>query len=79
MYTTEVFFKNLNNVKEFVDIVSGYSKLKVNLVSDIYTMDAHSLIGILSLDITKPIKLEVPSDDIPQSFFVDIQPYLYLN
>ncbi len=77
MYSTDVFFKNLNSVKEFVDTVSKYSKLEVNLVSDIYTMDAHSLIGILSLDISSPIRLEVPSDEIPETFLEDIGPYIY--
>lgn len=77
MYSTDVFFKNLSSVKAFVDTVSRYSKLEVNLVSDIYTMDAHSLIGILSLDISRPIRLEVPSDDIPETFLEDIRPYIY--
>ncbi|MBQ8133231.1 MAG: HPr family phosphocarrier protein [Clostridia bacterium] len=77
MYTTEVFFKNLSSVKEFVDTIAKYDSLEINLVSDIYNMNAHSLIGIISLDISKPITLEVPSGDIPESFYEDIKPYLY--
>ena len=69
MYRTKVYFKDLAEVKKFVDMAAQYSKLEINLVSDIYTMDAHSLIGILSLDISAPIELEVPSDDIPESFY----------
>ncbi len=79
MYKTDVFFKNLTSVKDFVNAVSKYDTLEINLVSDIYTMNAHSLIGIISLDISKPITLEVPSDDIPESFYEDIKPYLYQN
>ncbi|MBR2175995.1 MAG: HPr family phosphocarrier protein [Clostridia bacterium] len=77
MFKTEVYFQNLNTVKTFVDMVSMYPKHEIYLVSDIYTMDAHSLIGILSLDISHPIELQVLSDDIPQSFFEDLKPFIY--
>lgn len=77
MYSTEIFFSNLSHVKSFVNVVSKYDTLAVNLVSGIYTMDAHSIIGILSLDITKPIKLEVVSENVPESFIEDIKPYIY--
>lgn len=77
MYSADVYFKDLSYIKQFVNTVSKYNQLVVNLVTDIYTIDAHSLIGIISLDIEKPITLEVPSDDIPESFFEDIKPYIY--
>lgn len=77
MYSAYVFFKDIGCVKNFVNTVSKYNKLVVNLVTDIYTIDAHSLIGIISLDIEKPVLLEVPADDIPESFYTDIAPYLY--
>lgn len=76
MYSTEIFFHNLNHVKQFVNVISKYDKMPVNLVSDIYIIDAHSLIGIISLDISKPIKLEVPIEDIPDSFYKDIKPFI---
>ncbi len=75
MYSTEIFLQDLNYVKKFVTITSKYDKLPINLVSGIYIIDAHSLIGIISLDVSKPIKLEVPVDDIPNSFFDDIKPF----
>ncbi len=77
MYKAKVFFNNLTDVKTFVDAVAKYDHLEINLISDIYTMNAHSLIGVLSLDITAPIDLEVPTGPIPDSFFEDIRPYLY--
>lgn len=75
MYSTEIFLQDLNHVKKFVTITSKYDKLPINLVSGIYIIDAHSLIGIISLDISKPIKLEVPVDDIPESFYEDIKQF----
>lgn len=72
MYSTEILLQDLNHVKQFVTVVSRYDKLPINLVSGIYIIDAHSLIGIISLDISKPIKLEVPVDNIPETFYDDI-------
>lgn len=75
MFTTKVFFKNLAGVKDFVNSVSLFPKLEVYLVSDIYTMDAHSLIGILSLDITSPVALEIREDNVPSELVEAISPY----
>lgn len=76
MYKTKVYFNTLNDVKKFVDVVSKYDDLEINLISDIYTMNAHSLIGILSLDITAPIDLEVPTEPVPDSFTEDIKQWI---
>ncbi len=77
MYRAKIFLKDLANVKEFVVMTAKYDTLKINLISDIYTIDAHSLIGIISLDISQPIMLEIPNDDAPETFKEDIKPYLY--
>ncbi len=77
MYEAQVFFKDLSHVKDFVATVAKYEKLPINLVSDIYTIDAHSLIGIISVDISNPLLLQVPVDNIPESFHSDIEKYLY--
>ena len=79
MYKTKVFFKTLTDVKEFVDIAAKYDDLEINLISDIYTMNAHSIIGILSLDISAPIELEIPTGPIPESVDDDISRYLWEN
>lgn len=76
MFKTKVFFKSLRDVKDFVNAVTKYDNLEINLISDIYTMNAHSLIGILSLDISNPIDIEVPDENIPESFYEDIKPYI---
>ena len=68
MYCTDIFLPNLEDVKNFVDMTSKYKSLPINLVSDKYVIDAHSIIGIISLDITKPIALKIDSEDVPQSF-----------
>lgn len=77
MYTTRIFLQDLSYVKHFAAMTAKYDKLKINLISDIYTIDAHSLIGIISLDITNPMTLEIPDVDPPAEFLEDIKPFLY--
>ena len=78
MYKEMIFLNDLEHVKEFVAITAKYDQLKINLISDIYTIDAHSLIGIISLDIKNPITLEVPDDIVPpEEFIEDIKPFIY--
>ena len=78
MFRETIFFNDLANVKDFVAMTSKYDKLKINLISDIYTIDAHSLIGIVSLDISQPIVLEVPEDiETPAEFLEDIKLFIY--
>ncbi len=77
MYTTRIFLQDLSKVKQFAAMTARYDKLKINLISDIYTIDAHSLIGIISLDITNPMTLEIPDEDPPTEFLEDIKPFVF--
>ena len=52
----------INDVKDFVNIVSKYD-FEIDLTSGRYVVDAKSIMGIFSLDLSKPIKAEVHSDD----------------
>lgn len=79
MYCTDIFLPNLDDVKSFVNMTLKYKMLPINLVSDKYVIDAHSIIGIISLDITKPIMLKVEDENVPQSFIADLEPYIYKN
>ncbi len=79
MYRTKIFLHDIVNVKNFAAMTAKYDKLKINLISDIYTIDAHSLIGIISLDITTPVTLEIPDEDPPAEFLEDIKPFLYVE
>ena len=77
MYQRKIFLKDLDHVKHFVEMTAKYDKLKINLISDIYTIDAHSIIGIVSLDIREPITLEVPDEEPPTQFLEDIEEFAY--
>ena len=61
----QIKLNTINEVKEFVNIVLQ-CPYDVDLVSGRYVIDAKSLMGIFSLDLTRPIDLEadIDSDDV---------------
>ncbi len=62
MTKATVYFEAINDVKEFVNIVMLYD-YDVDLVSGRYAVDAKSIMGIFSLDLSKPIELTAHTDD----------------
>lgn len=62
MKTFNIQLNSINDVKMFVNIVSNYN-CDIDLTSGRYVVDAKSIMGIFSLDLSKPIKVEVFSDD----------------
>ena len=49
-------------IKEFVNTVKRYS-YEMDLRAGRHVVDAKSILGIFSLDLSKPISLEIYSDD----------------
>ena len=66
-------FDTINDVKAFVNSVSKYD-FEVDLVSGRYAVDAKSIMGIFSLDLSKPISLEAHTDDASE-FFENIKQF----
>lgn len=62
MKSVNVGFSSTESVKEFVNIVTHYP-FDVDMHSGRYIVDAKSLLGIFSLDLTKPIACEIYSDN----------------
>jgi phosphotransferase system HPr-like phosphotransfer protein len=62
MKTFNIALKTINNVKDFVNIVNKYD-FDVDLSTGRYVVDAKSIMGIFSLDLSKPIKVEVHTND----------------
>lgn len=52
----KVNLSTVNNVKEFVEIMNN-SSMRADLISGRYIVDSHSIMGIFSLDLTKPVEL----------------------
>lgn len=74
MTKTKIFFKAINDVKEFVTIVMRYD-FDIDLVSGRYAIDAKSIMGIFSLDLSKPIELDAHTDDA-EDFFKEIDRFI---
>lgn len=62
MKSFNILLKSINDVKDFVNNVNKYD-FDVDLTSGRYVVDAKSIMGIFSLDLSKPIKVEVHTDD----------------
>lgn len=62
MKSFNIALKSINDVKDFVNTVNKYD-FDVDLTSGRYVVDAKSIMGIFSLDLSKPIKVEVHSDN----------------
>ena len=62
MTTVTISLQAINDVKEFVNIVMRFD-FDVDLVSGRYAIDAKSIMGIFSLDLSKPIELHAHTDN----------------
>ena len=62
MKKVTIMLSTINDVKHFVNTVSRYD-FDVDLISGRYAVDAKSIMGIFSLDLSSPIDMEVRSDD----------------
>ncbi len=74
MTKTTVLLQAINDVKDFVNIVMKY-EFDIDLVSGRYAVDAKSIMGIFSLDLSKPIELNAHTDDADK-FMNDIAKYI---
>ena len=64
----------VENVNQFANIVSRYP-FEMDLRAGRHVVDAKSILGILSLDLTRPITLEIYSDDCGQ-LMEEIKPFI---
>lgn len=74
MKTFSVLLNSINDVKNFVNIVSRFD-YDIDLASGRYVVDAKSIMGIFSLDLSKPITVEVQSDSCDDLVEV-LKPYI---
>lgn len=67
MKSVEIRLATIADVQEFVSIVAR-SPLDIDLLSGRYVVDAKSIMGIFSLDLLKPITLQVHGGDTDELF-----------
>ncbi|MEN6313997.1 MAG: HPr family phosphocarrier protein [Clostridiaceae bacterium] len=74
MKAFNIMLRSINDVKDFVNIVNQYD-FDVDLASGRYVVDAKSIMGIFSLDLSKPIRVEVHTDDC-DNFINEIKSFI---
>ena len=52
----------INGVKKFVNTVSKY-EYDVDIISGRYAIDAKSIMGLFSIDLSKEVTMKIHSDD----------------
>jgi len=62
MTSVKININTINGVKDFVSIVSKCD-YDVDIISGRYAIDAKSIMGIFSLDLSKELTLNIHSDD----------------
>ena len=62
MKTVKISLNSIDKVKSFVNDITKFD-YDFDLVSGRYVIDAKSIMGIFSLDLSKPIELDIHSDD----------------
>jgi phosphotransferase system HPr-like phosphotransfer protein len=64
----------VENVNKFVNIVTRYP-FEMDLRAGRHVVDAKSILGIFSLDLSRPIALEIYSDDC-EALMEEIEPFI---
>ena len=75
MKSVKISLQMAQNVKEFVKIVQDYP-YEIDLKSDKYVVDAKSILGIFSLDLSKPLVVEIHADDC-QDLIDELKKFLF--
>ncbi len=74
MYFSTVTISSIAKARAFVEMTAKYPNIRIMLSCRDYSVDAHSIIGILSLDLAQPIQLEAEGEHI-DDLISDLQPY----
>ena len=74
MTTTKIRINTIEDVKNFVSVVTGV-EFDVDIVSGRYAIDAKSIMGIFSLDLSKELEIRIHSDNCGE-FLDDIKSYI---
>ena len=76
MTTQKILLNTIESVKDFVNIISKCDS-PTDLVSGWYIVDAKSIMGIFSLDLSHPLELNIHADQAQAKEILDqLQPYL---
>lgn len=75
MKTVQISLNSIDKVKSFVDEITKYDN-DFDLVSGRYVIDAKSIMGIFSLDLSKPIDLNIHADSNLDDILAALDSYI---
>lgn len=75
MKTVKISLNSIDKVKSFVNDVTKFDT-DLDLVSGRYVIDAKSIMGIFSLDLSKPIDLNIHASDDSVDILEVLKPYI---
>ncbi|MBM6871375.1 HPr family phosphocarrier protein [Pseudoflavonifractor phocaeensis] len=74
MVSRKIFLNTVEEVKAFVDIITP-CPYEIDLISGRFLVDAKSMLGIFSLDISKPVRMDIHTDSC-DALLEQLKPYL---
>ena len=74
MTSVTVNINSIDKVKRFVNAITSFDN-DFDLICDRYVIDAKSIMGIFSLDLSKPIKLQAHTED-PEALIKAIDKFI---
>jgi len=75
MKTVKISLNSIDKVKSFVNEVTKFDT-DFDLVSGRYVIDAKSIMGIFSLDLSKPIDLNIHNEENINEILDKLSPYI---
>ena len=75
MKTVTISLNSIDKVKSFVNAITKFDN-DFDLVSGRYVIDAKSIMGIFSLDLSKPINLNIHAEGNLSSVMEALKPYV---
>ena len=74
MVTVKISLNSIDKVKSFVNDLTKFDS-DFDLVSGRYVIDAKSIMGIFSLDLSKPIDLNIHAEEGVEEVLSILKPY----
>lgn len=75
MKTVEISLNSIDKVKSFVNIITKFD-YDFDLISGRYVIDAKSIMGIFSLDLSKSIDLNIHSENDVDEILEKLKPFI---
>ena len=75
MKTVQICLDSIDKVKSFVNAITTFDA-EFDLISGRYVIDSKSIMGIFSLDLSKPITLNIHSETDTDAIMAAIKPFI---